>query len=53
MNTPPIKTGVVGYGFSAKTFHIPFINTLAEFDLGAISSSQTDAVEADFPKAQL
>lgn len=53
MNTPPIKTGVVGYGFSAKTFHIPFINTLAEFDLCTISSSQTEVVEKDFPQAQL
>lgn len=45
----PIKTAVIGYGFSAKTFHIPFISNLPEFELAAISSSQTVAVTTDFP----
>ncbi|QUM78015.1 oxidoreductase [Moritella sp. 24] len=45
----PIKTAVIGYGFSAKTFHIPFITSLPEFELVAISSSQRDAVEHDWP----
>jgi len=26
MVSTPIKTAVIGYGFSAKTFHIPFIS---------------------------
>jgi len=50
MTVSPIRTAVIGYGFSAKTFHIPFISTLAEFELVAISSSQKDAVEHDWPK---
>ena len=49
MNGAPIKTAVIGYGFSAKTFHIPFISSLAEFELTAISSSQVAAVTADWP----
>ncbi|SQD77047.1 oxidoreductase [Moritella yayanosii] len=49
MNGTPIKTAVIGYGFSATTFHIPFISSLAEFELTAISSSQVAAVTADWP----
>jgi len=52
MNCTPIKTAVIGYGFSAKTFHIPFISSLAEFELTAISSSQVDAVTTDWPSAK-
>ncbi|QUM79267.1 oxidoreductase [Moritella sp. 5] len=49
MALAPIKTAVIGYGFSAKTFHIPFITSLPDFELVAISSSQRDAVVTDFP----
>jgi len=52
MNSAPIKTAVIGYGFSAKTFHIPFITSLPEFELTAISSSQVDAVTSDWPNAK-
>jgi len=52
MNLRPIKTAIIGYGFSAKTFHIPFISTLAEFELTAISSSQGEAVTTDFPTVE-
>lgn len=45
----PIKMAIIGYGFSAKTFHIPFISGLPEFELAAISSSQRDAVVQDWP----
>jgi len=51
-NNSLIKTAIVGYGFSAKTFHLPFIDTLPEFDVTAISSSQIDAVEQDWPQVQ-
>jgi len=36
-----IKTAIIGYGFSAKTFHLPFIEALDQFELSAISTSQT------------
>ncbi|MFT5881149.1 MAG: scyllo-inositol 2-dehydrogenase (NADP+) [Moritella sp.] len=52
MALTPIKTAVIGYGFSAKTFHIPFIASLPEFELTAISSSQRDAVSNGWPTAQ-
>ncbi|MCL1126517.1 oxidoreductase [Shewanella surugensis] len=47
-----IKTAIVGYGFSAKTFHIPFITTSDVFVLHALSSSQSDAVSQDSPQVQ-
>ena len=48
----PIKTAVVGYGFSAKTFHIPFIVSLEEFELAAISTSKAEEVNNDWPQAE-
>ncbi|CAG9294920.1 oxidoreductase [Celerinatantimonas diazotrophica] len=45
----PIRVGVIGYGNSAKTFHLPFINALPMFELVAISSSQSDALNAEYP----
>ena len=37
MTFAPIKTAIIGYGFSAKTFHIPFVVSMPEFSLSAIS----------------
>ncbi|WP_299491004.1 oxidoreductase [uncultured Shewanella sp.] len=47
-----IKTAIVGYGFSAKTFHIPFITTSAEFVFHAVSSSKADILSQDWPQVQ-
>ncbi|SJZ82072.1 putative dehydrogenase [Vibrio cincinnatiensis] len=52
MTYTPIKTAVIGYGYSAKTFHLPFIQALPELELCAISSSQRAAVETDWAQAQ-
>lgn len=46
-----IKTAVIGHGFSAKTFHLPFLTILADFQISAISSSQGDAVAVNYPDA--
>ena len=51
-NKAIIKTAIVGYGFSAKTFHLPFIDALADFDITAISSSQAEMVKQDYPNAR-
>ncbi len=51
MSFPPVKTAVIGYGYSAKTFHLPFIKALPELELSAISSSQQSSVENDWPEA--
>ncbi|MCL6417071.1 oxidoreductase [Aestuariirhabdus sp. Z084] len=45
----PITTALVGYGFSATTFHLPFITVLNSFELSAISSRQCGRVQAEHP----
>lgn len=52
MTSAPIKTAVIGFGFSAKTFHIPFITSLPDFELSAISTSKTDDVRQQWPQTQ-
>lgn len=32
----PIKVGIVGYGFAAKSFHIPFISSIPDYSIVAI-----------------
>jgi predicted dehydrogenase len=32
----PIKVGVIGYGFAAKNFHLPFLNALPDYEVVAI-----------------
>jgi len=44
-----INVGIVGYGFSASTFHIPFIQTSPQFELTAICSSRPDSVHRALP----
>ena len=44
-----LKVGVIGYGYSAKTFHIPLINASELFQLAAISSSQKDTIAIEYP----
>lgn len=39
-----IRTGVVGYGFSAQTFHLPLIECGDNIHLSAISTSKTPLV---------
>ena len=43
-----IKTAVIGYGLSAKTFHLPFIVQQSGLELVAISSSQPQ-LQLDYP----
>lgn len=50
MDSSPLKVGVIGYGYSAKTFHLPFIQALDGMTLSAISSSQQQAVQHDLPQ---
>ena len=44
-----IKVGIIGYGYSTKTFHIPLIEASQQFDLVAISSSQSEVVKDKYP----
>lgn len=42
-----IRVGVVGYGFSARTFHVPFITASEDLELVAVASSRPDVVSSD------
>ncbi|MBU0935955.1 MAG: oxidoreductase [Spirochaetes bacterium] len=43
-----IKTGVVGYGYAASTFHIPLLCSNSGYNLTAISTSQPAKVRETF-----
>ncbi|MBX6317001.1 MULTISPECIES: oxidoreductase [Pseudomonadota] len=44
-----IRVGLVGYGFSGKTFHAPLIRAVPGLDLVAVVSRNADKVQADLP----
>lgn len=48
----PIKVAVIGYGMSAKVFHLPFVNTMPEFQLCAISTSQQQELQQHYPNIE-
>ena len=48
-----IKTAVIGYGQSASIYHLPFIDSLPEFELVAISTSRPERVERDWPDVRV
>jgi predicted dehydrogenase len=48
----PSNVGVVGYGFSAKTFHIPFVQQVPDLNLYAVvqrTPKPDDDAEKDHP----
>ncbi|KNC76027.1 hypothetical protein SARC_11461 [Sphaeroforma arctica JP610] len=45
----PIRVGIVGYGYSAKTFHIPLLTSNENFKFTSISSSQKETLESKYP----
>ena len=48
-----IKAGVIGYGLSAKVFHLPFLKALEAFEVAAISTSRVDEAAQGWPDAQI
>lgn len=44
-----VKIGILGYGFSAQTFHIPFISNMKEYEFSGIYSSKQDLFKKNFP----
>jgi scyllo-inositol 2-dehydrogenase (NADP+) len=48
-----IKTAIVGFGMSAKTFHIPFIKQSPDYELVAISTSHIAGATVAFPRASV
>ncbi|WP_246840506.1 Gfo/Idh/MocA family oxidoreductase [Lacimicrobium sp. SS2-24] len=48
-HAPPIRTAVIGFGLSARTFHLPFIRALASFNLVALCTSQQALAAQHYP----
>jgi len=48
-----IKTGVVGYGFSAKIFQCPFIEAHDAFELDAVVERSTNESKKDYPNIKV
>ena len=52
MTSRPYNIGIIGYGYGAKIFHIPFITFVPEFKLYAIvqrNPRPDDDAEKDYP----
>lgn len=47
-----IQTGVIGYGFSAQTFHLPLITACKGLSIHSIASSQTALLNETHPRVQ-
>ncbi|WJE50992.1 oxidoreductase [Bacillus cereus] len=48
-----IGVGIVGFGFSSTTFHIPLLQTIDEFDIRAIVSSKEEVVKEALPTVEV
>ncbi|MDI3234387.1 Gfo/Idh/MocA family oxidoreductase [Exiguobacterium antarcticum] len=48
-----IQTMLVGFGFSAVTFHAPLLQALPQFTVRQVVSSQQDKVATVFPEAKV
>jgi scyllo-inositol 2-dehydrogenase (NADP+) len=44
-----LKTGIVGYGKSAKVFHIPFLSTMDEYEITAVLERRGDESKKQLP----
>ena len=50
---PPIRVGLIGYGYVGKTFHAPLIRSVPGLQLTLVGSSRAEAVLADMPGVQI
>jgi len=53
MQTTPIKTAVISYGISAKTFHLPFITTNKGYELTTIMERSGDTALEKYPSIKI
>ncbi|AMM22964.1 oxidoreductase [Variovorax sp. PAMC 28711] len=49
MTLPPLRAGLVGYGFAGQTFHAPVLAAVPGLELIAVASSRPESVLADWP----
>ena len=48
-----IKTGIVGFGMSARVFHAPFISTMPAFELTAVVERSRNDAQQIYPDVQV
>lgn len=53
MTPPPLRVGLVGYGYAGKTFHAPLIAGVPGLRLAAVSSRDPARVHADWPGVEV
>jgi scyllo-inositol 2-dehydrogenase (NADP+) len=46
-----VRVGLIGYGFSASTFHAPLLAAIKGFRITGVSSSRPESVLKDLPEA--
>ena len=49
----PIRVGLLGYGYSGRTFHAPLIAAIPGLALCGVSSRDAARVQADYPDAKV
>ncbi|MFY0570600.1 oxidoreductase [Archangium lansingense] len=47
--TPPIRTGLIGYGLSGARFHAPLLASEPAFTLAAVATRRAEEVSRDWP----
>lgn len=53
MSTNPIRTALVSFGISSKTFHAPFLTTQPEYKLIRVVERKTKEAEAKYPGVEV
>lgn len=51
--TPPIRVGLIGYGYAGRTFHAPLIGATPGLELAAVASRDATRVHADLPDVRV
>ncbi len=49
MSSTPIRTGIVSFGISSRTFHAPFLSTIPGFRLEAVVERSANHAESMYP----
>jgi predicted dehydrogenase len=49
----PIKTGLISFGISSRTFHAPFLTIMAEFSLNAVFERKGDLAITKYPQVRV
>ncbi len=53
MIRPPIRVGVIGFGFVSKTFHVPLLKATDGYKITAVSSSRPGDVSGVLPDVEV